>query len=273
MKLGEFMINQLNGGITKMDGGAIFGVVPKPLWSKKYSVNNNNQVPLVTYPILIQTGEKNIIIDAGLGNAKLTKKQIKNYGVDYESNIEKALSQFHLTTDEIDYVLMTHMHFDHAAGLSDCDGNAIFKNAMHIIQQDEWHEFLSPNLRSKATYWKKNQGDYGQNVILFEDTIEVLPGIEMHHVGGHSNGLSIVTIKSNGESAVHMSDIFPTHAHLNPLWVSAYDDYPMESIRAKERLIPYFIYHNYWFLYYHDHQYFACKFQSNPQTIIDRIER
>ena len=71
MKLGEFMINQLNGGITKMDGGAIFGVVPKPLWSKKYSVNNNNQVPLVTYPILIQTGEKNIIIDAGLGNAKL----------------------------------------------------------------------------------------------------------------------------------------------------------------------------------------------------------
>lgn len=77
MKLGEFMINQLNGGITKMDGGAIFGVVPKPLWSKKYSVNNNNQVPLVTYPILIQTGEKNIIIDAGLGNAKLTKNKLK----------------------------------------------------------------------------------------------------------------------------------------------------------------------------------------------------
>ncbi|MBO1199605.1 MBL fold metallo-hydrolase [Staphylococcus simiae] len=273
MKIGDFTIHYLNGGNTKIDGGAMFGPVPKPLWSKKYQVNERNQIHLPTHPILIQTEQYNIIIDAGIGQHKLTDKELRNFGVDYESEIEKDLESYHLTTGDIDFVLMTHMHFDHATGLTDTEGKAVFKNAKHVIQQDEWHEFLAPNIRSKSTYWPKNIGDYDDNLILYDKTFEPIPGIKLQHTGGHSFGHSIILIESKGEKAVHMGDIFPTHAHLNPLWVTSYDDYPMQSIREKERLLPYFIYQQYWFLFYHDEQYFAVKYDQDGKTIESFITR
>lgn len=269
MKLGNYKVHYLNGGITHIDGGAMFGVVPKVLWTKKYEVNEKNQIPLPTHPILIQTEDKNIIVDTGIGTGKLTDKERKIFGVHYESDMENDLKALNLTLEDIDYVLMTHLHFDHAAGLTDNDGHAIFSNAIHVIQQDEWHEFQSPNIRSKSTYWQKNNGDFKNKLILFEDEIEIYPGIQIHHTGGHSYGHSVVTIESEGEKAVHMGDIFPTLAHRNPLWVTAYDDYPMQSIREKERLIPNYILQDYWFLYYHDAKYFAVKFDKHKLNEIE----
>ncbi|WP_399658660.1 ABC transporter transmembrane domain-containing protein [Staphylococcus aureus] len=252
---------------TKMDGGAMFGVVPKPLWSKQYNANERNQINLPTHPILIQTAQYNLIIDAGIGNGKLSEKQLRNFGVDEESHIIADLANYNLTPKDIDYVLMTHMHFDHAAGLTDQAGHAIFENAIHVVQQDEWHEFIAPNIRSKSTYWDKNKGDYSNKLILFEKHFEPVPGIKMQHSGGHSFGHTIITIESQGDKAVHMGDIFPTTAHKNPLWVTAYDDYPMQSIREKERMIPYFIQQQYWFLFYHDENYFAVKYSDDGENI------
>ncbi|MFK3831752.1 YtnP family quorum-quenching lactonase [Staphylococcus saprophyticus] len=269
MKLGDLRINYLNGGITHIDGGAMFGVVPKALWTKKYEVNDKNQIPLPTHPILIQSNDYNIIIDTGIGSGKLTDKERRNFGAHYESQISEDLKALDLTTADIDYVLMTHLHFDHAAGLTDNEGNSIFNKAIHVIQQDEWHEFQSPNIRSKSTYWPKNNGDLKKRLLLFENEIEIVPGIKMIHTGGHSFGHAIITIESQNEKAVHMGDIFPTTAHRNPLWVTAYDDYPMQSIREKERLVPYYIHQNYWFLYYHDVNYFAVKFDKQNITEFD----
>ncbi len=273
VKLGKYELHYLNGGMTNMDGGTMFGPVPKPLWERKIPVNDKNQVPMTTHPILIRTGEQNILIDTGLGEGKLTDKQKRNFGVENESLVAQDLKKLGLKPEDIDIVLMTHLHYDHASGLADLDGNAIFKNAVHYIQQDEWHEFLAPNLRSKATYWPMNQGDYQKRMILFEDDIEVVPGIHMYHTGGHSFGHSIITIESEGEKAVHMADIFPSHAHLNPLWVTSYDDYPMQSIREKERWLPWLIMQDYWFLYYHDAAYFAVKFDKDDHSIKAAVER
>lgn len=269
MKLGDIRIHYLNGGITHIDGGAMFGVVPKALWTKKYEVNDKNQIPLPTHPILIQSNDYNIIIDTGIGSGKLTDKERRNFGAHYESQISEDLKALDLATADIDYVLMTHLHFDHAAGLTDNEGNSIFNKAIHVIQQDEWHEFQSPNIRSKSTYWPKNNGDFKKRLLLFENEIEIVPGIKMIHTGGHSFGHAIITIESQNEKAVHMGDIFPTTAHRNPLWVTAYDDYPMQSIREKERLVPYYIHQNYWFLYYHDVNYFAVKFDKQNITEFD----
>ena len=269
MKIGDYYIHALNGGITNIDGGAMFGVVPKVLWTKKYDVNDKNQIPLPTHPILIQTEDQNILIDTGIGSGKLTEKERRNFGATYESHIEEDLKALDITFADIDYVLMTHMHFDHASGLVDSDGEAIFTNAVHVIQQDEWHEFQSPNIRSKSTYWKKNSGDFQNKLLLFDKTIEIVPGVTMTHTGGHSFGHSIITIERDGEKAVHMGDIFPTVAHRNPLWVTAYDDYPMQSIREKERLIPNFIFQDYWFIYYHDVNYFAVKFNKDNMSEIE----
>ncbi|ANZ33127.1 YtnP family quorum-quenching lactonase [Staphylococcus carnosus] len=273
MELGDFKIHYLNGGMTNMDGGTMFGAVPKPLWSRKLEPNDKNQVRMSTHPILVLTEDKNILIDTGLGNGKLTDKQKRNSGVENESFVKEELADYNLSPEDIDIVLMTHMHYDHAAGLTDNEGHAQFPNAIHYIQQDEWHEFNAPNIRSKATYWPQNQGDYKENIILFENDIEPYPGIKMQHTGGHSFGHSIITFESKGEHAVHMADILPSHAHSNPLWLTSYDDYPMQSIREKERLIPYFILNDYWFLFYHDADYFAVKFDKKDKTIKETIKR
>lgn len=273
MQLGKLQIDPLNGGFTQMDGGAIFGVVPKPLWEREYPVNDKNQVPLTTSPILIRTEDKNILIDTGIGKGKLTEKQLRNYGVRYESDIDASLAQFSLTCEDIDIVLMTHMHFDHATGLTDANGQAQFPNAWHYVQQDEWYELIAPNIRSQATYWPINRGTYEANLILFEDTIEPYPGIKMKHTGGHSFGHAVIEIESEGEKAVHMADILSTTAHRNPLWVSAYDDYPMQSIREKERLTRYYVAHQYWFLFYHDVQHFAAKLSKDLKSVEASILR
>ncbi|ARJ50033.1 MBL fold metallo-hydrolase [Staphylococcus lutrae] len=273
MQLGEFKIDALDGGYVQMDGGAIFGVVPKPLWQRQYPVNANNQVPLVTHPLLVRSKDCHILIDTGIGNGRLTDKQLNNYGVYNESNIDDALAQFNLTREDIDLVLMTHMHFDHATGLVDQNGEAQFPNAWHYIQQDEWHEFVAPNLRSRATYWPTNRGSYEEKLILFEDEIEPYPGIKMKHTGGHSFGHVIIELESQNEKAVHMADILITAAHRNPLWVSAYDDYPMQSIREKERRLRYYAAQQYWFLFYHDVQNLAVKLSPDLKTIEQQVPR
>lgn len=159
LKLQNVNLEWLNGGVTHLDGGAMFGVVPKPLWSRKYSVNEKNQIELRTDPILIQAGGKNFLVESGMGNGKLNEKQKRNFGVLEESSLDSGLNQLGLTTEDIDYVLMTHMHFDHACGLTKDSGGelvSVFPNAKIITSKIEWDEMRNPNIRSKSTYWKEN---------------------------------------------------------------------------------------------------------------------
>ncbi|TLS39063.1 YtnP family quorum-quenching lactonase [Pseudalkalibacillus caeni] len=274
-KAGELTFTWLNGGVTHMDGGAMFGVVPKPLWSKKYPVNDKNQIELRTDPILIQYKGKNLLIESGIGNGKLNEKQKRNYGVTEESSIESSLKQMNLSTEDIDMVLMTHLHFDHACGLTKWDGNELvptFENAVIYTSAIEWDEMKNPNIRSQNTYWKENWEPITDHVRTFEEEVEVLPGIKMHHTGGHSNGHSIITIDHNGEHFIHMADIMPTHAHSNVLWVLAYDDYPMDSIRAKQKWIKEAVDKNAWFLFYHDAFYRALKWNEKYE-VTEKVER
>lgn len=274
LKIGNVSLIWLSGGVTNLDGGAMFGVVPKVLWSRKYSPNDKNQIELPTDPILIQVDGKNFLVESGIGKGKLTEKQLKNYGVTKESELELSLEKLGLSPDKIDYLLMTHLHFDHACGLTRLeDGEYVstFPNAKIITSQVEWDEMRNPNIRSKATYWKENWEAIETQVEPYEEHWNFGP-ITMVHTGGHSDGHSILLIEDGGEMAIHMADIMATHAHKNPLWVMAYDDYPMDSIAAKQKWIPYAIEKNAWFTFYHDAFYRAVKWGSEGQ-IIDNIKR
>ncbi|WAA10085.1 YtnP family quorum-quenching lactonase [Fervidibacillus albus] len=258
LKIGDMTLTWLNGGITHLDGGAMFGVVPKPLWSKKYAVNEKNQIPLRTDPILIETGEKRILIESGIGNGKLTEKQKRNFGVTEESKLQECLRDKQLHFADIDAILMTHMHFDHASGLT-IENRSRFPNATIYCSAKEWEEMRHPTIRSKATYWENNWKGIEDQGVVFQNELEVFPGIRMVHTGGHSSGHSIVIIESKGEMVLHMADLMPTHAHKNPLWVMAYDDFPMDSIREKERWITFGTEHRAWFTFYHDAFYRAIQ--------------
>lgn len=274
IQLNNIKLTWLRGGVNYLDGGAMFGVVPKPLWSKKYPCNEKNQIELRTDPILIQTENKNILVDSGLGNGKLSEKQKRNFGALEESHVETDLKMRGLTSADIDYILMTHLHFDHACGLTKPHEDGFisaFPNAKIIVSQIEWEEMRNPNIRSRNTYWKENWEPIQDQVIVFEKEWS-FGAIKMVHTGGHSDGHSILIIEDGNETLIHMADTMPTHAHQNVLWVLAYDDYPMNSIAAKQKWMNYGLGKNAWFTFYHDAYYRAVKWDENG-NIIDKVER
>ncbi|MBO8164975.1 MAG: MBL fold metallo-hydrolase [Brevibacillus sp.] len=274
LQLGDFTLTWLPGGLTQLDGGAMFGVVPKPLWSRRYPVNELNQIPLRTDPILVQAHGKNLLIEAGIGNDRLTEKQKRNFGLAEESRVIEALADLGLAPEDIDAVLMTHMHYDHCNGLVSRSGDQLvstFPKAVIYVQEIEWDEMRNPNIRSRNTYWEDNWRPIENQVQTYGERLEALPGITLHHTGGHSNGHAIVSMVSGGEKLLHLADLLPTHAHANPLWVMAYDDYPMTSIFAKQKWVQEGIRDGAWFTFYHDVQYRALKW-NEEQEIVEKLE-
>lgn len=272
----EMELTWLDGGVNYLDGGTMFGPVPKVLWSRKYEVTDDNKIELTTHPILIRFSGKNFLIDTGLGNNKYTDKLKRNLGITAESNLVRDLKALGLTVEDIDYVLMTHLHNDHAAGLTTWDGEkyiSTFPNAIIYTTDVEWEEMRNPNIRSKATYWPQNWEAIEDQVQPFQKRLTVVPGIEMIHTGGHSNGHAVIKLTQSDETILHMGDIMPTHAHSNPLWVLSFDDYPMDSIAAKERLMKEGVSGSYWYSFYHDAVYRLVKFDETGRKVVESLAR
>ncbi|GGB27082.1 MBL fold metallo-hydrolase [Virgibacillus dakarensis] len=275
LHIGRGRLTWLNGGVNFLDGGAMFGVVPKALWGKKYPYNEKNQIELRTDPILLQIDGKNFLIDSGIGNGKLTDKQLRNFGVLEESLIVESLSALGLTTGDIDAMLMTHLHFDHACGLTKKEGEEfvpVFENASIYVSAVEWNEMRNPNIRSVNTYWEMNWKPIVQQVKPFENELTIVEGLKMIHTGGHSDGHAILVFEDGEESFIHMADIMPTHAHQNKLWALAYDDYPVTSVHQKEKWMNIGYQKNAWYTFYHDAYYRAIKFNDVGEKI-DEVKR
>lgn len=270
----EMTLTWLDGGTTNLDGGTMFGVVPKVVWSKRYPVNEKNNIELPTHPILVQFDGHNLLIDSGLGRGKLTDRQLRNLGVSAESSLDEELAGLGLSAADIDAVLMTHLHGDHAAGLTMKQGDeyvSAFPNAKIYVSAVEWEEMRNPNIRSRNTYWKENWEPVQGQVETFKSELTLFGAITMIHTGGHSNGHAVIKLESGGETILHMGDIMPTHAHQNPLWVLAYDDYPMDSIFAKERLMKEALENGYYFSFYHDAYYRLLKWNEDGKDIIEAV--
>ena len=271
----DMKLTWLDGGTTFLDGGAMFGVVPKVVWSSKYPVNDKNQIELPTHPILVQYDGHNIIIDSGLGSGKLTERQMRNLGVSSQSQVEKDLESLGLTPGDIDTVLMTHLHGDHAAGLTKWQGEELvpaFPNATIHVSAIEWDEMQQPNIRSKNTYWKENWEPIVGQVQTFENQKTLFGAFTMIHTGGHSDGHCVIKMESGGETILHMGDIMPTHAHKNPLWVLAFDDYPMASIYAKEKLMKEALANGYYFSFYHDAFFRIIKWNEDGKEVLESLQ-
>jgi glyoxylase-like metal-dependent hydrolase (beta-lactamase superfamily II) len=266
-RLGDFELFWLNGGRFELDGGAMFGVVPKVLWSKKYPAHEDNTIPMVAWPLLVRTPESLIIIETGLGN-KLTDKQRQIFKVTEEWNLIEDLLVLGIQREDIDYVILTHYDFDHAGGvvMKDSSGSLTltFPRAKHIIQKKEWEDVLNPNRRSINTFWPINYEALKESKLLelVDGKMEVIRGVRVILTGGHNRGFQIVRMESGDKRALHMVDLLPTHAHFNPLWIMAYDNFPLESIAMKEAWEKRGIQENAWFTFYHDPFVLACKFDE-----------
>jgi glyoxylase-like metal-dependent hydrolase (beta-lactamase superfamily II) len=272
MKLGNFQIDWLEGGRFELDGGTMFGVVPKVLWTRKYPADENNYIKMTNSPMLVRTGDANIIIETGLGN-KLTDKQNKIFRVGTAWDLPGSLEALGLKREDIDYVILTHLDFDHAGGISMLNSageqELTFPRAKHIVQKIEWEDAMAPNTRASSTYWEHNYAQIknSDKLTIVDGDYNVLPGVDLIFTAGHTRGHQAVRIESESEVALHMADLLPTHAHFNPLWVMAYDNFPLEAIEQKERLYKMASDSNAWYTFYHDEYMRACKYDDKGAVI------
>lgn len=270
LRLGTFEIDWLEGGRFQIDGGCMFGVVPKILWQKKWPAAEDNTITLANAVLLIRTPKSNLIIDTGLGN-KLSAKQQKIFQLHQEWAIPQSLKKFGLSRHDIDHVILTHGDFDHAGGITMLSAQGettlTFPQAIHYLQEQEWQDISNPNRRSANTYWPINFNGLtvGKNLHLIEGEEEILPGVRLCRTGGHTQGHQAIWLESAGQHALHMGDLLPSTAYGNPLWITAYDNFPLESIAAKEKLLSQASTQKAWLLLYHDPHSLACKFDNNGQ--------
>lgn len=273
LDLGSIKITWLCGGDFELDGGTMYGAVPKILWQEKYPADQENYIKMLNAPLLVQTENHNLIIDTGLGN-KLTEKQHHIFRVFKPWSIPEDLDTLGLHPSDIDYVLLTHGDFDHAGGvvMTDDHGTNVltFPSAQHVLQDIEWFDINNQNSRSAHSYWLDNFTglEPGKNLELVRGDNEIVPGITVRLTGGHTRGHQLVEMKGSEGCAVHLGDVLPTHTHTNPLWIMAYDNFPLELIEQKEKLLSHYQEQNCWFTFYHDIYMKACRLDERGKDVL-----
>jgi glyoxylase-like metal-dependent hydrolase (beta-lactamase superfamily II) len=259
MRLGDLELTPLSDGFLRLDGGAMFGVIPKPLWEKRAPADDRNRIRLGMRPLLVRGSTKALIIDAGIGG-KMDPKSVDMYGVDRSSHLDHALADAGLSADDIEIVLASHLHFDHAGGFTDrtAGGSVVprFRKARYVVRTGEWEDATHPHERNRASYLPENfvpLRDAGV-LDLQPDDGEIVPGVRVMRTGGHTMHHQIVLIESGGRTAVFAADLIPTTAHLDPPWIMGYDLYPMETLAFKRGFVREAIEREYVMFFEHDPQ-------------------
>lgn len=235
--LGDLDLITLSDGFIRLDGGAMFGTVPRTLWEKRLPPDDANRIPLGMRPLIVR-GEKTMIIDAGCGD-KMDAKNAAIYGLDRSYHLDHSLAEAGLTVDDIDIVLASHLHFDHVGGFTSraADGSIVprFPKARYVAHRGEWHDATHPHERNRASYLQENFVPLQEAGVLtlVDEGAEIMPGVTFRHSGGHTPNHQVVMIASGGKTAVFTADMYPTTVHIPDPWVMGYDLYPMDTLAFK----------------------------------------
>jgi glyoxylase-like metal-dependent hydrolase (beta-lactamase superfamily II) len=256
MQFGDLTLTPLWDGSFRLDGGAMFGVVPKPLWEKRAPADEKNRIRLGLRPLLVQ-GEKTLLIDAGIGG-KMDARSVEIYAIDRSRNLDHSLADAGISRDAIDIVLASHLHFDHAGGFTARDGSGAvvpaFPRARYIVRTAEWDDAAHAHERNRASYLKENfvpLADAGVLDLVAGDAI-IMPGVRVVRTGGHTRNHQIVVIESRDETAVFAADLIPTTAHVDEPWIMSYDLYPMQTLEFKRTFLREAIDREYLIFFEHD---------------------
>lgn len=255
MKLGDLEFHILSDGHVLLDGGAMFGVIPKPMWEKKIPADARNRITLSMNCLLISTGGKRILVETGAGD-KLNAKLRDIYGLD-GSRLTDRLRDYGLKPEHIDIVIDTHLHFDHCGGNTRVEnGKAIpaFPNAQYFVQKGEYDHALAPTERDRASYFPENYvpiAEAGRLSLLDTDKV-IAPGVEVIRVPGHTANMQCVKLTGAGKTAFLFADLVPTTAHLSLPWIMGYDLYPMTTLENKKKWIPEVLREGWLALFAHD---------------------
>jgi len=265
--LGDFELSIISDGTYYLDGGAFFGVVPKVLWERRVQADEKNRITSGLNSLLIRTGDKNILVETGIGN-KLNEKQTKIHG-----NNPQLLDNLHktgLAPEDIDIVINSHLHFDHCGWNTVRNGAEIlptFPKAKYFAQAGEYEHGQLQLDRDRVSYLDENYGPLirsGQMTLLRGDS-EILPGIRTRIYPGHTANMQAILIESKGQTACYTGDLVPTTFHLDPTWVMAFDLYPLETIENRKRLYSEALPNNWLLIFTHDPKTPMAHIQKNEE--------
>jgi glyoxylase-like metal-dependent hydrolase (beta-lactamase superfamily II) len=265
--LGDFELSILTDGNYYLDGGAFFGVVPKPLWERRMQPDAQNRLSVSMNSLLIRTGDKTILVETGAGN-KLSEKMQRIY-----ENQAKLLDSFaaaKVAPEDIDIVINSHLHFDHCGWNTVRQGDQIvstFPKAKYYAQFGEWEHGSRQLERDRVSYLSPNYDpliESKQMTLTYGDE-EIAPGIRVQTFPGHTRSMQAIIIESKGQRACYISDLIPTTAHLEPTWLLSYDLFPLETIDNKKRFYEEAVPQNWLVVFTHD--------PKTPWAYLERDEK
>jgi methylmalonyl-CoA epimerase len=239
--VGDLELISVSDGFFGLDGGAMFGVVPRTLWEGKAPPDERNRIALAMRPLIIR-GRRTMIVDAGVGD-KENAKFNDIYGLDRHRHLDHTLAEAGLGVDDIDIVLATHLHFDHAGGFTvrDAQGRIRprFPRAQYIVRRGEWEDATHANERNRASYLLDNYVPLAEAGVLqlVDDDQTVMPGVRVRRTGGHTMHHQMVIVESGGQTAAFVADLIPTVAHLPDPWIMGYDLFPLDTLAAKKAFV------------------------------------
>jgi glyoxylase-like metal-dependent hydrolase (beta-lactamase superfamily II) len=264
LDLGATRLYWLDGGGFRLDGGAMFGPVPRPRWSALYPPAEDNTVPLTAHVVLVSSGATWGLLDSGFGH-HLNDRQRRAYTLERETHVEMGLAELGLSTRSIDWVVLSHLHLDHAGGVLTPD-TPVFPHARIWVQRLEALEARDESNRAHGLY----TGDAFDRleelglVNEIDGEAEVVPRISVHLTGGHSRGHQATLVAgTDGAAMLHLGDLLVTQAHLPPAWVSGLDDFPLDTIRAKREWLGRVAANGWWVAFSHDVTAVAALLDAN----------
>lgn len=249
-------LHSIHAGHFSCDGGALFGVIPKPLWSMVYPADENNVTKLTLRCLLVETENKKVLIETGVGN-HYNKKYTRNNGLEDIGVIEKSLNEKGFSVDEITDVVFTHLHWDHCNGAVKSEGGELklqFPNATHWCSKMQWEHCRVSNIRERTAFHLSLIDFIAENgnLQLLEKEGKLFPGIEVHFFDGHTPGQMIPFIHTEEKTFVYTSDLIPTAANIPVVWLAAYDLYPVVAMEEKEKFLKEACENNYVLFFEHD---------------------
>jgi glyoxylase-like metal-dependent hydrolase (beta-lactamase superfamily II) len=266
MRLGEMELLVVSGGRFRVDGGGMFGVVPKVLWARHFPPDERNRILMETNCLLMRTAGRTILVDTGCGT-KMTPKEREIWGLEGE-DIVAALSAQSVKAEDVDTVLLTHLHVDHVGGaltLVDGKPQPSFPNARYLVQRGEFEDAQSELSLLRRDY---SLGDFmplheAGVLDLIDGEAEIAPGVRTWVTGGHTRAHQALLLESNGEKAIYFADLIPTTAHLKPAWSMAFDLFPLETMRRKLEMLPRVVEENWLCIFDHDPIVMAARLQRS----------
>ncbi|MCK9425359.1 MAG: MBL fold metallo-hydrolase [Ignavibacteriaceae bacterium] len=280
MKIGKYRVHSLLSGGFKLDGGAMFGIIPKLLWSKSNPADELNRISLVTRNLLLVSDSRKILIDTGMGN-KWTDKSKEIYDIDFSQfTLERSLKELEIEPSDITDVLLTHLHFDHTGGSTKLENGKLipsFPNAKYFVAKKNYEWGINATDRDKGSYLKENFQALFENGALhffsekehlFDDEIALLP------VNGHTIGQQLFKIFDTTTTLLYCGDLFPTSSHIPLPYIMGYDLQPLITLAEKKELLPTAVEENWKLVFEHDPFFAAATVAKNEKgfSVRERFE-